>query len=119
MEVIVDIVLAMILGYALAKLIIAWFEHKLMKHLDAEIGHVVRDLDSGQLIPLTVEQHNEIFLCYNSITNEFVCQGTDLYDIARRFNERYPGKNATIHRGDTEVLRLLKKQMKPDSAVKL
>lgn len=112
MEQFFDIIFNILIGYVIARLLFAWIDHRLTQKIEKELSPIIRDLDSGQLIPLTVELHNDEFLCYNSLTNDFVCQGQDLADIAKKFNLRYPGRKATIHRGDSEAIAKLKQQIR-------
>lgn len=114
LDLLIDVVLWWITGYIIARLVFEWIEYKLSQQFEKEIAPIVRDLDSGKLIPLTVELHNNQFLCYNSITNDFVCQGETLLELAQRFGSRYPDRRATIHRGDTEVIAKLKQQLRDD-----
>jgi hypothetical protein len=69
-------------------------------------------LDQERLIALTVEVDNNQYFCYNSITNDFVCQGSDLKEIRERFRERYPDKDAAIYDGDESAVATLKLQLK-------
>jgi hypothetical protein len=69
-------------------------------------------LDEERLIALTVEQQHDQYFCYNSVTNDFVCQGRDLEEIRERFRERYPNKDAAIYDGDRTAVATLKSQLK-------
>ena len=82
------------------------------RHLENQLGAVVRDLDQEQLIPLTVEVDSDQYFCYNSITKAFVCQGRSLKEIVERFKQRYPEKSAAIYDGDETAVRTLKSQLK-------
>ena len=77
-----------------------------------ELMQVVHDLETQQLIPLTVEVDRNIYLCYNSLTNDFVCQGQNIQEILSRFKQRFPGRHCALSKGDPEVLKELKKQLK-------
>jgi len=108
---IVDLLFWIIVWSVVFRLLFAWLERRLAQRLEREVGPIIRDLDSGQLIPLTVELHDNQFLCYNSLTDDFVCQGHTLTEIAQRFNQRYPGRRATIHRGDSDAISKLRQQI--------
>lgn len=94
--------------------IATWFAFTWLvsRHLESQIGSVVRDLDEERLIPLTVEVDQDQYFCYNTITKAFVCQGNSLKEIVERFKLRYPDKSAAIYDGDETAVRVLKKQMK-------
>ena len=87
----------------------------LQRKFDQELGdakQILEELESKTLIPLQVETHGDEYLCYNSLTNDFVCQGRDIAEIMQRFHLRYPEKSAALHRGDEQALKVLKQQLK-------
>ena len=84
----------------------------LKRRVDSELNEVSQDLELERLIPLTVEIVDNQYFCYNSITQDFVCQGTDLAGIVRKFKQRYPDKSAAIFDGDETAVRTLKSQLK-------
>ena len=100
--------LAVTITFGLAK---AWLMYKFEQHIDKELTSVGHALDEQRLIALTVEQQNDQYLCYNSVTNDFVCQGSDLKEIRKRFRERYPDKDAAIYNGDQTAVAALKSQL--------
>ena len=85
-----------------------YLEHRVMQ----ELGETLRELDQDQLVPLTVEVDNNVYLCYNSLTQDFVCQGTDLKEILERFHSRYPNKKVALYNGDETAIQTLKLQLK-------
>ena len=90
----------------------AWLIHRFSRELSEELTSVGQALDEERLIALTVEQQHDQYFCYNSVTNDFVCQGRDLEEIRKRFRERYPDKDATIYDGDRTAVATLKSQLK-------
>lgn len=94
--------------------IVIWFVFTWLvsRHLERQVGSIVRDLDQERLIPLTVEVDQNQYFCYNSITKAFVCQGHSLKEIVDRFKLRYPDKSAAIYDGDETAVRTLKSQLK-------
>lgn len=90
----------------------AWLIHRFSQELTEELSSVGQALDEERLIALTVEQENDQYFCYNSVTNDFVCQGRDLKEIRERFRERYPNKDAAIYDGDRTAVATLKSQLK-------
>ena len=89
----------------------AWVMYRLEQHISEELTSVGQALDQERLIALTVEQQHDQYFCYNSVTNDFVCQGRDLEEIRERFRERYPDKDATIYDGDRTAVATLKSQL--------
>ena len=90
----------------------AWLMYKFEQHIGEELTSVGQALDEERLIALTVEQQHDQYFCYNSVTNDFVCQGRDLEEIRERFRERYPNKDAAIYDGDRTAVATLKSQLK-------
>ena len=89
--------------------LIAWM---VKRRVDSDLEEVSNDLELERLIPLTVEVVDNQYFCYNSITQDFVCQGVNLVEIVKRFNQRYPEKSAAIYNGDETAVRTLKSQLK-------
>ena len=82
------------------------------RRTDSDLEEVSNDLELERLIPLTVEVVDNQYFCYNSITQDFVCQGGNLVEIVKRFKQRYPEKSAAIYNGDETAVRTLKSQLK-------
>ena len=76
-----------------------------------EASKIAKELENGELIPLTVEVAGNTYLCYNSINKEFVCQGSDLDEIVQHFQARYPDKSASIYNGDAGAVAVLRAQL--------
>ena len=89
----------------------AWVMYKFEQHISEELTSVGQALDEERLIALTVEQQHDQYFCYNSVTNDFVCQGRDLTEIRERFRARYPNKDAAIYDGDRTAVATLKSQL--------
>jgi hypothetical protein len=117
-----DLVVAFILGALTAFAGISWAVHlwaqrirrMLQEALKAETAEP--DIDdlvaAGKVIPLKVEVDQDQYLCYNTLTNQFVCQGTNVTEIIERFKSRFPGLNAALDSGDEQALTILRKQLK-------
>lgn len=67
---------------------------------------------NDNMIPLTVEVENNLYYCYNSNTNQFVCQGANIKEIIDQFQQRFPGLNAFFDSGDEAALTTLRQQLK-------
>ena len=65
---------------------------------------------TGDLVLLTVEIDHNQYLCYNALTQEFVCQGVDVTEIVQRFRARFPDKSVTIFNGDDTAVATLQQQ---------
>ena len=104
------------IGWLITNLVLSLMAFLLRRHIEqsmeSELTGVGQALDEERLIALTVEVDNNQYFCYNSITNDFVCQGSDLKEIRERFRERYPDKDAAIYDGDESAVATLKLQLK-------
>lgn len=105
MDSLFDLVFWTIFGYVIARLIAGWIGRR-------DLDKVANEIELEKLIPLTVEVAGNQYLCYNSITQEFVCQGVNLVEIVKKFKQRYPDKAAAIYNGDETAVRTLKSQLK-------
>ena len=122
METIVDfaqwvlwIACAVILATWLAELVLKTYLLIKIKQIQSEIQPVMdyaEQAAAGELILLTVEVDHNQYLCYNAVTQEFVCQGADVTEIAQRFRARFPDKTVAIFNGDTAAVATLKQQFR-------
>jgi hypothetical protein len=93
--------------------VLAFLLRRHIEHsMERELTEVGQALDEEKLIALTVEVDHDQYFCYNSITKDFVCQGSDLKEIRERFRARYPDKDAAIYDGDATAVATLKSQLK-------
>ena len=122
METIVDFA-QWVLWIACAVLLVTWLAELVLKTYllikikqhQAELQPVLdyaEQAAAGKLILLTVEVDQNQYLCYNAVTQEFVCQGVDVTEIAQRFSARFPDKTVAIFNGDTAAVATLRQQFK-------
>lgn len=104
------------IGWLIFSIVLSVLEFLLRRHIqrsmESELTGVGQALDEERLIALTVEVDHDQYFCYNSITKDFVCQGSDLKEIRERFRARYPDKDAAIYDGDESAVATLKSQLK-------
>lgn len=104
------------IGWLITSLVLSLLAFLLRRHIEhsmeSELTGVGQALDEERLIALTVEVDHNQYFCYNSITKDFVCQGSDLKEIRERFRARYPDKDAAIYDGDETAVAILKAQLK-------
>jgi hypothetical protein len=104
------------IGWVIFSIAVNLLEFLLRRHIEhsmeSELTGVGHALDEVRLIALTVEVDQNQYFCYNSITKDFVCQGSDLKEIRERFRARYPDKDAAIYDGDESAVATLKSQLK-------
>ena len=104
------------IGWVITNLVLGLLAFLLRRHIERSIEQelvgVGQALDEEKLIALTVEVDDDQYFCYNSITKDFVCQGSDLTEIRKRFRARYPDKDAAIYDGDETAVATLTLQLK-------
>jgi hypothetical protein len=104
------------IGWVITNLVLGLLAFLLRWHIEqsmeSELTSVGQALDEEKLIALTVEVDQDQYFCYNSITKDFVCQGSNLKEIRERFRARYPDKDAAIYDGDETAVAILKAQLK-------
>ena len=120
METIVDftqwvlwIACAVVLATMLAEMVLKTYLLIKIKKYQTELQPVLDVMEravAGQLILLTVEVDHNQYLCYNALTQEFVCQGIDVTEIVQRFRARFPDKSLTIFNGDDPAVETLQQQ---------
>lgn len=121
----VDLVLAFVCGIATTVAFMSWLVtrwarriRQLLEEAMKEAGEQSEDqmikdrVNDGKIILLEVEIANDQFFCYNSKTNQFVCQGSNASEIIENFKQRFPGLNAILHTGDETALKTLRQQLK-------
>jgi hypothetical protein len=104
---------AIILVTWLAQLVLKTYLLIKIKQYQTELQPVLDVMEravAGQLILLTVEVDHNQYLCYNALTQEFVCQGVDVTEIVQRFRARFPDKSLTIFNGDDTAVETLQQQ---------
>jgi enoyl-[acyl-carrier-protein] reductase (NADH) len=111
MELLIELLIWFAIAYMLARMATTWLLNYLTKELRAEIEDFASRLESGKLIPVTVEVDQNQYFCYNALTKDFVCQGYTLKEIAERFSARFPEGKLAIYNGDETAVQTLKAQL--------
>ena len=111
MEQLLDIVIWFAIAYMTARLLVSWLLDRLTRELRGEIEEIANRLDTGKLIPVTVEVDQDQYFCYNAITKDFVCQGFTLKELAEHFSARFPQSKLAIYNGDEAAVSALKTQL--------
>jgi hypothetical protein len=122
----IDLLLAFVAGGIVAVWVMAVFVRRWVERLRSLLEEALAEeagkqttsmtkeeaVASEKIIPLTVEVENNLYYCYNSKTNQFICQGADVKEITDQFQQRFPGLNAFFNSGDEAALTTLRQQLK-------
>jgi hypothetical protein len=81
-------------------------------HNDLE-GMVRETLDEvrASLVGLVIEQDGDQLYAYRETDRQFLCQGADIAEIRRKFQEQYPDKTAYLSGGDPALIEQLKAEL--------
>jgi len=104
----IDFIIPVFIGVVLGVMILqainiyrAWRElNSMSDDVLQKVDEFVDKLDNQKIIILEVEAVDGQFMCYNILTKEFVCMGRNMAEVAERFQQRYPGKEAGIVKED-------------------
>ena len=100
-----DIVIGVGIGIILSVVFFNWVVNRIGERIESE-------LEQQHNIGMRVEVDQNIIYCYNSETNQFLCQGQTLKEIAEAFQARFPHLGAYIDGGDPEVIAQWKNEIK-------
>jgi len=102
-----DIVIGMVFGIVLSIMTFNWIMNRIGAQIAAELEQALPDN-----VGVTVEVDQNVIYCYNSETNQFLCQGQTLKEIQEAFQSRFPNISAYIVGGDPAVVAQWKKEIK-------
>lgn len=95
-------------------LVIFWIWRTVRRFEDDMRGIVretIREVES-QMLGVVVEEDGGQLYFYRETDRQFLCQGTSLAEIRKRFNDMYPEKIAFLAGGDPALIERLKAELK-------
>jgi recombinational DNA repair protein RecR len=104
----------LIAGFALIAALFAFhlILNRTNKHLQQKLDELEEQV-KNRMICLDVESQNGQYFCYDSDTNQFICQGFTIEEIISSFRKRFPGKEAVLSgNADDPIMRELIRQLK-------
>jgi hypothetical protein len=111
MELLIELLIWFAIAYMLARMATTWLLNYLTREIRAEVADFTSRLETGKLIPVTVEVDQDQYFCYNALTKDFVCQGHTLKELAEHFSARFPEGKLAIYNGDETAVKVLKAQL--------
>jgi Na+/phosphate symporter len=97
---IIPVFVGIVLGVMILQVINIYQAWREFNETDHEVEEFVDKMVKQKLIILDVEAVDEQFICYNSLTKEFVCMGQNMTEVQERFRQRYPDKEAALIKED-------------------
>lgn len=101
-----DIVIGVGIGIILSWAFFNWAVSRIGQRIESELA------EQDNNIGMRIEVDQNIIYCYNSETNQFLCQGRTLTEIAEAFQSRFPHLGAYIDGGDPEIIAQWKNEIK-------
>ena len=98
------------LGVGAVILYIWWTIRRFHSDLDTMIRETLDEVKSS-LVGLVIEEDGGQLYAYRETDRQFLCQGVDIAEIRRKFNEQYPDKTAYLSGGDPALVERLKAEL--------
>ena len=95
-ETLVILIVGVLLGFTGGMLLLARAVRKTLDKEQAEAFQSALKEMAGQLIFLRVEETPNLFLAYDALSGDFICQGTTMEDLSANFGKRYPAKKGIL-----------------------
>jgi hypothetical protein len=97
---IIPVFVGVVLGVMILQVINIYRAWREFNEPDSEVEEFVDKMVKQKLIILDIEAVDGQFMCYNSLTKEFVCMGQNMTEVQERFRQRYPHKEAALIKED-------------------
>jgi hypothetical protein len=97
---IIPVFVGMVLGVMILQVINIYRAWREFNEPASEVEEFVDKMVKQKLIILDIEAVDGQFMCYNSLTKEFVCMGQNMTEVQERFRQRYPHKEAALIKED-------------------
>jgi MFS superfamily sulfate permease-like transporter len=94
-------------------LVIFWI-WRTVRRFEDDVRGLVRETIKeveADMVPIVVEEEAGQLYVYRETDRQFLCQGTTLMEIRKRFNEQYPSKIAYLAGGDPALIERLKAEL--------
>ena len=108
---VIGILIGIGLGMGTVVLYIWWTIHRFHSNLNNTIRETLEEVKTS-LVGLVIEEDGGQLYAYRDSDFQFLCQGTTLIEIRKRFNEQYPSKIAYLAGGDPVLVERLKNELK-------
>jgi len=97
---IIPVFVGVVLGVMILQVINIYRAWREFNEPASDVEEFVDKMVKQKLIILDIEAVDGQFMCYNSLTKEFVCMGRNMTEVQERFRQRYPHKEAALIKED-------------------
>jgi hypothetical protein len=96
MELLFGAVVVFVIGLLAGVVLLTRAVQKTVGKQEAEAIADLAERITTQLVFLRVEQDTNLFLAYDAVSGDFVCQGATMEDLSANFGLRYPAKKGIL-----------------------
>jgi hypothetical protein len=112
---ITTIVANILIGLGLGIGLVVFWIWRTVRRFEDDLRGLVRETIrevEADMVGIVVEEEAGQLYFYRETDRQFLCQGTSLSEIRKRFNELYPEKIAFLAGGDPALIERLKAELK-------
>jgi MFS superfamily sulfate permease-like transporter len=112
---ITTLVANILIGIGLGIGLVVFWIWRTVRRFEDEMRGLVRETIKeveADMVGIVVEEEAGQLYFYRETDRQFLCQGTTLMEIRKRFNEQYPSKIAYLAGGDPALIERLKNELK-------
>jgi hypothetical protein len=112
---ITTLVANILIGLGLGMGLAVFWVWRTMRRFEDEVRGLVRETIrevEADMVGIVVEEDAGQLYVYRDTDSQFLCQGADLMEIRKRFNELYPSKIAFLAGGDPALVERLRAELK-------
>lgn len=103
-----------LIGIGLGLGLIAFLVWRVLRKFEIQMRGIVRDAVQeveNSLVGIVVEEENGQLYCYREEDRQFVCQGNNITEVRKAFNQLYPDKTAYLAGGDPDLIERIKAEL--------
>jgi hypothetical protein len=112
---ITTIVANILIGLGLGIGLVVFWIWRTVRRFEDDVRGIVRETIrevEADMVGIVVEEDAGQLYFYRETDRQFLCQGTTLMEIRKRFNDMYPEKIAYLAGGDPDLIERLKAELK-------
>ena len=112
---ITTIVVNILIGLGLGLGLVVFWGWRTVRRFENDLRGLVRETIrevEADMVGIVVEEDAGQLYFYRESDRQFLCQGADLMEIRKRFNDMYPEKIAFLAGGDPVLIERLKTELK-------
>jgi hypothetical protein len=107
---VVSILVGVGLGIGAVALYVWWVIQRFHSNLDSMVRETLDEVRAS-LVGLIIEEDGDQLYAYRESDRQFLCQGVDIAEIRKKFQEQYPDKTAYLSGGDPALVERLKAEL--------